>query len=61
MTVEEYDRTAFTGGMEVLVNDKWYEVAMADFEVKTFGLEIKKKIKWFPCEAIKEVRYRDVK
>lgn len=57
MTVEQYNQTKFTGGMWALVDEKWYLVAQADFEDKAFGLLTGSGIKWFPCEAVKEVKY----
>jgi hypothetical protein len=59
MTVEQYNKTAFTGGMQAMVDGKLYEVASADFEDKTFGLLVGKKVKWFPCEAVSEIKYKE--
>ena len=59
MTIEEFNNTGFTGGMEVKISGETYDVISADFEDKTIGIEIDGKEKMIHCKLCEWIRIKD--
>jgi hypothetical protein len=59
MTLDQFDKTGFTGQMKCLYDDKEYGIATVDFEERLIGIyemiegaESEEEISWKRCENI---------
>lgn len=59
MTLEEFDKTGWTGNMKCIFQDEEYGIATVDFEERLVGIyemisgaESEEEISWKRCEKI---------
>ena len=62
MTIEEFDKTKFTGGMQVKHKNKVFDIYSVDFEEKTIAInefnedEDEIALSWKRCENVELIK-----
>ena len=59
MTIDEFNKTGFSGGMKCEYDGKVYDIASVDFEEALVGIqeiEYSEELSWKRCENIKIVQ-----